>query len=63
MESLNTELALYGSKTECAGTDKVFIPLSEVSTRALTLVINILNTERFLIIDNWLKSYSYVDCK
>ena len=30
MESIYTELALYGSKNECARTDTVFLPISEV---------------------------------
>ena len=30
MESIYTELALYGSKNECAKTDTVFLPISEV---------------------------------
>ena len=41
MESINTELALYGSKNECARTDTVFLPISEVcnGTVSLTEVI------------------------
>ena len=30
MESVYTELALHGSKNECARTDTVFLPISEV---------------------------------
>ena len=30
MESIYTDLALYGSKNECARTDTVFLPISEV---------------------------------
>ena len=30
MESIYTELALYGSKNLCAKTDTVFLPISEV---------------------------------
>ena len=30
MESIFNELALYGSKNECARTDNVFSPISEV---------------------------------
>ena len=37
MESLNPKFALYGSNNECAGTDIVFAPLSEVITREVTL--------------------------
>ena len=36
MKSLNLEVAIYGSKSECARTDTVFFPLSEVSTKAVT---------------------------
>ena len=32
MDSLNLEIALYSIKNECAGTDTVFYPISEVST-------------------------------
>ena len=37
MDGLNPEFALYGFKNECARTDTIFFPLSEVSTRAVTL--------------------------
>ena len=30
MESIYTKLALYGSKNDCARTDNVFFPISEV---------------------------------
>ena len=39
MESMYTELALYGSKNECARTDNVFSPISEVCYGAVSLVI------------------------
>ena len=39
MASLNPEFALYGSKNECAMTYSVFVPLSQVSTRAVTLLV------------------------
>ena len=37
MESVYTDLALCGSKNECARTDTVFSPISQVCTRGLTL--------------------------
>ena len=37
MESIYTELALYGSKNECARTDTVFLPLSEVCDGTVSL--------------------------
>ena len=37
MESIYTELALYGSKIECARTDSVFSPTSEVCDGTVTL--------------------------
>ena len=37
MESLNPEFTLYVRYNEYARTDSVFLPLSEVSTRAVTL--------------------------
>ena len=38
MESIYTELALYGSKNECARTDNVFSPTSEVCDGTVTLI-------------------------
>ena len=37
MDSLNPELALYGSKNECARTKTVLPPIYEVSTGAVSL--------------------------
>ena len=37
MESIYTELALYGSKNECAMTDNVFSPISEVCDGKVSL--------------------------
>ena len=37
MESPNPELALYGSKTECARTNTLILPISEISTGAVSL--------------------------
>ena len=37
MESIYTELALYGSKNECARTDNVFSPQSEVCNGTVSL--------------------------
>ena len=37
MESIYTELALYGSKNECASTDTVFLPISEVCDGTVSL--------------------------
>ena len=39
MESIYTELALYGSKNECARTDTVFLPISEVCDGTVSLTI------------------------
>ena len=39
MESLNPKFALYDSKKLCAWTDTLFISLSEVDTRAVTLYL------------------------
>ena len=38
MESIYTKLALYGSKIECARTDSVFSPTSEVCDGMVSLV-------------------------
>ena len=38
MESIYTELALYGSKNVCARTDTVFLPISEVCDDMVSLV-------------------------
>ena len=37
MESLVPELALYGGESECARTKTVLLPISEVSTGAVSL--------------------------
>ena len=37
MESIYTELVLYGSKNECARTDNVFLPISEVCDGTVSL--------------------------
>ena len=37
MEIINTVLALYGSKNECARTDNVFMPISEVCNGTISL--------------------------
>ena len=38
MESIYAELALYGSKNECARTDAVFLPISEVCDGTVSLI-------------------------
>ena len=38
MESLNPELALYGSNNLCTRTNTVLPPISEVSTGAVSLI-------------------------
>ena len=37
MESIYTELALYGSINECARTDNVFFPISEICDGTISL--------------------------
>ena len=39
MESIYTELALYGSKNEFARTDTVFLPISEVCDGTVSLKV------------------------
>ena len=39
MESIYTELARYGSKNECARTDTVFLPTSEVCDGRVSLIL------------------------
>ena len=38
MESIYTELALYGSKIECARTDNVLSPISEICDGTISLM-------------------------
>ena len=38
MESLYIGLALYGSQNECARTDTVFLPISEVCDGTVSLI-------------------------
>ena len=40
MESIYTELALYGSKIECAWTDNVFFPISEICNGTISLLVS-----------------------
>ena len=40
MESIYTELALYGSKNDCARTDNVFSPISEICDGRVSLVVS-----------------------
>ena len=44
IESLNPELALYGSKNGCTRTNTVLPTISEVSTGAVSLLPNFLTT-------------------
>ena len=37
MKNIYTELALYGSKNECARTDTIFLPISEVCDGKVSL--------------------------
>ena len=52
MESIYTELALYGSKNECARNDTVFLPVSEVCDGTVSLkeltVVTVLTLGRFV---------------
>ena len=43
MESPNPKFALYGATNECARTNTFLLPLSEVSTGAVSLYINLLS--------------------
>ena len=47
MESIYTELALYGSKNECAKTDNVFFPISEVCDGTVSLIKRIQKVHTF----------------
>ena len=40
MESIYTELALYGSKNECARTDTIFLLISEVCNGKVSLAVS-----------------------
>ena len=40
MKSIFSELALCGSKNECARTDTVFFPIPEVSDGTVSLLVN-----------------------
>ena len=43
MESIYTELALYVSKDECARTDDVFSPISEVCDGTVSLIYDFIS--------------------
>ena len=66
MESIYTELALYGSKNECARTDNVFSLISEVCDGTVSLnqsssyngsavVRKELLIEQLLLLNQWLR--------
>ena len=40
MENIFTELAFYGSKNECARTETVFLPISEVCDGMVSLKVH-----------------------
>ena len=52
MESIYTELALYGSKNECARTDTVFLPISEVCNGKLSLTSLVKTTDVNILQNN-----------
>ena len=45
MESIYTDLALYGSTNDCARSDTVFLPISEVCD--VTVSLGVLNLMQF----------------
>ena len=47
MESIYANLALSGSTNECARTDTVFFPISQVYTRGVTLVLLVQKLQQF----------------
>ena len=47
MESIYTKLALYWSKKECAKTDNVFSPISEVCNVTVSLLMEIFKATKF----------------
>ena len=49
MESRYTELALYGSKNECARTDNVYFPISEVCDGTVSLKLDLELAYRFFL--------------
>ena len=49
MESIYTELALYGSKNECARTDNVYFPISEVCDGMVSLYQALPNPLKLLL--------------
>ena len=49
MESIYTELGLYGSKNKCARTDTVFLLISEVCDGTVSLINNHVNIPIHLI--------------
>ena len=46
MERIYTKLALYGSRNECARTDTVFLPISEVCNGTVSLTKTKVNDSR-----------------
>ena len=50
MESIYTKLALCGSKKECARTENVFSPISEVCDGTVSLVILDKNIDNLILV-------------
>ena len=48
MESINTELAFYGSKNKYARNDTVFLPISEVCDVTVSLTTIMMMTRDYL---------------
>ena len=57
MESIYTELALYGSKDECARTDTLFYPISEVCDGKVSLAKMYCTIEYFTLHLRLLKAW------
>ena len=53
MESICSELALYGSTNDCARTDAVFLPISEAISEVCNGTVSLMKTLHFFGIFVW----------
>ena len=60
MQSIFTELALNGSKNECARTDNVFYPISEVCDGTVSLIKNKTRDAGFFYLQTLKESHEQV---
>ena len=63
MDIICTKLALYWSKNECARTENVFFPISEVCNGTVSLVLSYVERAGFqIVLSPWKQLVSQLHC-